>query len=128
MTSCECFMTLPKLLPRHNIKELHLVMLNFNYQTGPIQVLPVLILALFFLYLGSVCHLYDGPFWLYKCYTIFVLIVCLDVQQFFSHIGAVLSCRLSFVALNCVFVTLPCGILGQVWYLIVLILCPPFLL
>ena len=31
-----------------------------------------------------------------------------------------------FVMLNCVFVTFPCGILGQVWYLIVLIpdLCP----
>ena len=26
---------------------------------------------------------------------------------------------LSFVMLNCVFVTFPCGTLGQVWYLIV---------
>ena len=26
---------------------------------------------------------------------------------------------LSFVMFNCVFVTFPCGILGQVWYLIV---------
>ena len=26
-----------------------------------------------------------------------------------------------FVMFNCVFVTFPCGILGQVWYLIVLI-------
>ena len=34
--------------------------------------------------------------------------------------------RLSFVVLNCVVVTFPFGILGQVWYLIVLIpdLCP----
>ena len=33
---------------------------------------------------------------------------------------------LVFVMLNCVFVTLPCGILGQVWYLIlsILDLCP----
>ena len=28
---------------------------------------------------------------------------------------------LLFVMFNCVFVTFPCGILGQVWYLIVLI-------
>ena len=26
---------------------------------------------------------------------------------------------LSFVMLNCLFVTFPCGVLGQVWYLIV---------
>ena len=33
---------------------------------------------------------------------------------------------LLFVMSNCVFVTFPCGILGQVWYLIVSIpdLCP----
>ena len=32
-----------------------------------------------------------------------------------------LTSWLSFVMFNCVFVTFPCGILGQVWYLIVLI-------
>ena len=33
---------------------------------------------------------------------------------------------LAFVMFNCTFVTFPCGILGQAWYLIVLIpdLCP----
>ena len=37
-----------------------------------------------------------------------------------------LTSWLSFVMSNCVFVTFPCGILGQMWYLIVLIadLCP----
>ena len=37
-----------------------------------------------------------------------------------------LTSWLSFVMSNCMFVTFPCGILGQVWYLIVSIpdLCP----
>ena len=30
-----------------------------------------------------------------------------------------LTSRLLFVMFNCVFVTFPCGILGQVWYLVV---------
>ena len=40
--------------------------------------------------------------------------------------GEELISWLSFVMSNCVFVTFACGILGQVWYLIVLIpdLCP----
>ena len=38
-----------------------------------------------------------------------------------SPAGKGLTSSLSFVMLNCVFVTFPCGILGQVWYLIVLI-------
>ena len=33
--------------------------------------------------------------------------------------GKGLTAWLSFVMSNCVFVTFPCGILGQVWYLIV---------
>ena len=33
--------------------------------------------------------------------------------------GKGLTYWLSFVLFNCVFVTFPCGILGQVWYLIV---------
>ena len=32
-----------------------------------------------------------------------------------------LASWLLFVMFNCVFVTFPCGIMGQVWYLIVLI-------
>ena len=40
--------------------------------------------------------------------------------------GRGLTSWLSFVMSKCVFVTFPCGILGQVWYLIVSIpnLCP----
>ena len=30
-----------------------------------------------------------------------------------------LTSWLSFVMFNCVFVTFPCGVLGQVWYLVV---------
>ena len=36
-----------------------------------------------------------------------------------SLAGKGLTYWLSFVMFNCVFVTFPCGILGQVWYLIV---------
>ena len=36
-----------------------------------------------------------------------------------SPAGKGLTSCLSFVMYNCVFVTFPCGILGQVWYLIV---------
>ena len=41
-----------------------------------------------------------------------------------------LTSWLLFVMFNCVFVTFPCGILGQVWYLIVSIPDPdpPFIL
>ena len=35
--------------------------------------------------------------------------------------GKGLTSFLLFVMFNCTFVTFPCGILGQVWYLIVLI-------
>ena len=35
-----------------------------------------------------------------------------------SPAGKGLSCWLSFVMFNCVFVTFPCGILGKVWCLI----------
>ena len=36
-----------------------------------------------------------------------------------SPAGKRLTSWLLFVMFNCVFVTFPCGILGQVWYLIV---------
>ena len=40
---------------------------------------------------------------------------------FWSPAGKGLTSWLSFLMFYCVFVTFPCGILGQVWYLIVLI-------
>ena len=46
----------------------------------------------------------------------FCLLLC-PGQQFFSHVGNV-----SWVVVGdvyCIFVTFPCGILGQVWFLIV---------
>ena len=47
-----------------------------------------------------------------------------------SLAGKGLTSWLLFVMFNCVFVDFPCGILGQVWYLIVLIpdLCRLFYL
>ena len=54
----------------------------------------------------------------YLCYLclVFVVLSRLLVAALWSN-----ATWLSFVMLNCVFVTFPCGILGQVWYLIVLI-------
>ena len=48
------------------------------------------------------------------------------IAALWAPAGKGLTSWLSFVVLNCVFVTFPLGILGQVWYLIVLIpdLCP----
>ena len=43
----------------------------------------------------------------------------LFIAIFRSPAGKGLISCLSFVMFNCVFVTLPSGILGQVWYLIV---------
>ena len=50
------------------------------------------------------------------------------IAALWSPAGKGLSSWLSFVALNCVVVTFPFGILGQVWYLIVSIpdICPLF--
>ena len=50
------------------------------------------------------------------------------IAALWSGAGKGLSSWLSFVALNCVVVTFPFGILGQVWYLIVSIpdICPLF--
>ena len=47
-------------------------------------------------------------------------------RALWSPAGKGLTTWLSFVMLNCVFVTFPCGILGQMWYLILSIpdLCP----
>ena len=49
---------------------------------------------------------------------------CIDAL--WSPAGKELTSWLSFVMSNCVLVTFPCGILGELWYLIVLFLdlCP----
>ena len=53
------------------------------------------------------------------CYLclVFVMLSRLFIAVVWSPDG--LTSWLLFVMLNCVFVTFPCGILGQVWYLIV---------
>ena len=45
----------------------------------------------------------------------------LFIAALWSPAGIMLNSWLSFVMFNCVFVTFPCGMLGQVWYLIVLV-------
>ena len=52
---------------------------------------------------------------------VFVLLSRLSIAALWSPAGKGLSSWLLFVMSNCDFVTFPCGILGQVWYLIVLI-------
>ena len=50
---------------------------------------------------------------------VFVVLSRLFIAALWSPAGKGLTSWLLFVKFNCVFVTLPCGILGQVWYLIV---------
>ena len=62
------------------------------------------------------------------CYfcIVFVMLSRLLIAVLWSPAGKGLTSWLSFVVLNCVIVTFPFAILGQVWYLIVSIpdLCP----
>ena len=57
---------------------------------------------------------------------VFFMLSRLLIAALWSPAGKGLTSWLSFVVLICMFVTFPFGILGQVWYLIVLIpdLCP----
>ena len=60
------------------------------------------------------------------CYLclVFVMLSRLFIAALWSPAGKGLISWHSFVMFNCVFVTFPCGILGQVWYLIVSIIIP----
>ena len=58
---------------------------------------------------------------LYYLCLVFFMLLCLFIAALWSPAGKGLTFWLLFVLFNCVFVTLPCGILGQVWNLIVLI-------
>ena len=55
------------------------------------------------------------------CYLciLFVMLSRLFIAALWPPAGKWLTSCLSFVVFNCVFVTFPYGILGQVWYLIV---------
>ena len=57
------------------------------------------------------------------CYLslVFVMLSCLFIAALWSPAGKRLTSRLLFVMFKCDFVTFPCGILGQVWYSIVMI-------
>ena len=57
----------------------------------------------------------------YLCLVFFIL-SRLFIAALRSPAGKGLTTWLLFVMFNCVFVTFPCGILGQVWCLIVSIL------
>ena len=51
----------------------------------------------------------------------FVVISRLNIAALRSPAGKGLTSWLLFVIFNCVFITFPCGILGHLWYLFVLI-------
>ena len=57
------------------------------------------------------------------CYLslVFVMLSCLFIAALWSPAGKGLTSRLLFVMFKCDFVTFPCGILGQVWYSIIMI-------
>ena len=57
------------------------------------------------------------------CYLSLVLVMlsCLFIAALWSPAGKGLTSRLLFVMFKCDIVTFPCGILGQVWYSIVMI-------
>ena len=57
------------------------------------------------------------------CYfcVVFVMLSCLLIAALWSPGGKGLTSGSRFLVLNCVFVTFLLGILGQVWYLIILI-------
>ena len=54
----------------------------------------------------------------YLCF-VFAMLPCLFFAALWSPAGKGLTSWLLFVMFNCVFVTFPYGILGQVWYLMV---------
>ena len=56
----------------------------------------------------------------YLCH-VFVMLSRLFIAVLWSPAGKGLTFCLLFVMSNCDYVTFPCGILGQVWYSIVLI-------
>ena len=50
---------------------------------------------------------------------VFVMLSRLFIAALWSPAGKGLTSWLLFVMFNCVFITFPCSILGQVWYFIV---------
>ena len=54
----------------------------------------------------------------YLCF-VFVMLSCLFIAALWSPAGKGLTFWLLLVMFYCVFVTFPCGVLSQLWYLIV---------
>ena len=54
----------------------------------------------------------------YLC-LVFIMNSCLFIAALWSSAGKGLTSWLLFVVFNCVFITFTCGILGQMWCLIV---------
>ena len=61
--------------------------------------------------MDHLCYLY--------MYLVFFILLHLFFAALWSPAGKGLTSWLLFVMFNCGFVTFPCGILGQVWYMIV---------
>ena len=55
-------------------------------------------------------------------YRVFFILYCMFIAALWSPAGKGLTSWLSFVMFGSVFVTFPCGILGQMWYLILSIM------
>ena len=57
------------------------------------------------------------------CYfcLVFIMLSCMFIAALWLNDGKGLTSWLSFMMSNCEFVAFQCGILGQVWYLVVLI-------
>ena len=57
------------------------------------------------------------------CYLCILLVMLshMFIAAMWSPARKGLTSSLLFMMFNCIFVTFPCGILGQVWYLIVFI-------
>ena len=55
-------------------------------------------------------------YYIYLCYLchVFVMLLRLFIAALWSPVGKMLISWLSFVMFDCVFVTFPCGIVGQV--------------
>ena len=66
-------------------------------------------------------HLFIAALLCCFCFVLLCFHAHLYVDALWSPAGKGLTSCLSFVMSNCDVVTFPCGILGQVWYFIVLI-------
>ena len=69
--------------------------------------------------MGILCDLLLWIICVIYVLIVFVMPLRLFIAALWSPAGKGLTSWLSFVMFYCVFVTFPCGIFGQVWYLIV---------